>query len=165
VGRFRFTVGAGPAAGFGLAPRVVVMGRVFATVRRDDLALELGAEASLPSRHTTEPGKGFEQRLALGSLAGCVFLGVVSGCAVGNVGSLHVAGFGVDVPRSPSGIIAQVGPRIALTDLVSSRWVGSLYVEALATLVPWEITLNQREVWQTPPLTLSVGGDLAFYLE
>lgn len=160
--RWQIMVGAGPAAGFGLAPRFVVTGRVFAAVRYEAFVLELGAEASLPSRHTTEPGKGFEQRLVVGSLAGCALFGTVSGCLVSNVGRLDVTGFGVDIPRSPSGTIAQVGPRIALTNLMSSQWLGALYVEALATLFAWEVTLNQREVWKTPPVTLSVGADLAF---
>jgi hypothetical protein len=163
--RWQFMLGLGPAAGVGLAPRAVMLGRAFATVRREALGLELGASASLPSRHTTEPGKGFEQRLALGSLAGCVYIDVVSGCTVTKVGKLDVTGFGVDLPRSPAGVVAQLGPRVALSGLVSGRWLGVLYVEALATLVAWEITLNQREVWKTPPLSLSVGGDLAILLE
>jgi len=161
---WQIMVGAGPAAGFGLAPRFVVTGRVFAAVRYEAFVLELGAEASLPSRHTTEPGKGFEQRLVVGSLAGCGLFGAVSACLVGNAGRLEVTGFGVDIPRSSSGTIAQVGPRIALTNLMSSQWLGALYVEALATLFAWEVTLNQREVWKTPPVTLSVGADLAFLL-
>jgi hypothetical protein len=163
--RWQFLLGVGPAVGVGLAPRAVVLGRAFATVRREVLALELGAEASLPSRHTREPGKGFEQRLALGTLAGCVYIDVVSGCAVTKVGRLDVTGFGVDVPRSPAGVVAQLGPRVALSGLMSGRWLGALYVEALATLVAWEITLNEREVWKTPSLSLSMGGDLAVLLE
>lgn len=161
----RFALGAGPAVAFGLAPRTAFEGRAFVGARIAQFAAEVGFEGSLPARYETADGQGFEQRVLAGSAAGCAWFGKVSGCVVTKVGSLVVRGFGVDVPNSDSGVIAQLGPRVALGDDWGKRWFGALRVEALATLVSWEVTLNQQEVWKTPLFSLSVGGDLGFFLQ
>jgi hypothetical protein len=158
---WEFLLGVGPTLGFGVAPATVVEGRAFGTLRNDRLALEIGAEASLPSRRTTTEGNGVEQQLQLGSLAGCLALAPLSGCLVGKLGRLNVRGFGVDAPLSASGALAQVGPRLALGEDFGGRLSGALRLEALATLVPWGVTLNHREIWRTPSVSLSVGADLA----
>lgn len=157
---WQFLLGLGPTLAFGLAPRTLVVGRAFGGVRRGRLAFELAGEASLSSRHETENGNGFEQRVVAGSIAGCLLFGRLSGCLVSKVGRLHVRGFGVDVPNSDSGTLWQLGPRLALSEGFGGPWYGSLRLEALATLHTWEVTLNAEEVWKTPLFGLSVGGDL-----
>src|SRR6185436_19738220 len=99
--------------------------------RHERLAFELGAEASLPSRYETATGDGFEQRVLVGSAAGCAFFGKLSGCIVNKLGRLSVRGFGVDRPNSASGTLAQIGPRLALGEGFGERFLGSLRVEAL----------------------------------
>jgi hypothetical protein len=158
-------VGAGPALAFGLAPRAAVEGRVFGGVLGNRLAFELGAEASLPSRYETANAAGFDQSVLAGSVAGCALLGGPSGCLVGKVGRLSIRGFGVDVPNEAFGVLAQIGPRLSFFGNFGERWLGALRVEALVTLVSWEVTLNQREVWRTPLFCLTVGGDVAFLFE
>jgi hypothetical protein len=158
---WQLMIGAGPALGVGIAPEPAVAGRLFTTVQYDRLAVELGAEATLPSRHETTNGEGFEQQVVLGSLAGCLFVRRLSGCVVNKWGRLQVRGFGVDIPRSASGLLAQIGPRLALTKAIAKRWTGALRVEALATLMPWDVSLDQREVWRTPALSVAIGADLA----
>jgi len=159
--RSEFMIGAGPALGFWITPQTAVGGRVFAGARRHSFALELGAEATLPSSYSTPAGDGFEQQVALGTVAACGVLQPLAGCIVNKWGRLAVRGFGVDVPHSPSGIIGQVGPRVMLSEKLGSRFTGALRVEALATLVPWQVTLDERKVWKTPPVSLSIGFDLA----
>jgi len=158
---WEFMMGAGPALGFWITPHTAVQGRVFAGARRRSFALELGAEASLPSSYSTPTGDGFEQQVTLGTVAACGVLRPLAGCIVNKWGRLAVRGFGVDVPHSPSGLVGQVGPRIMLSENLGSRFTGALRVEALATLVPWEVTLDERTVWKTPPVSLSIGFDLA----
>ena len=162
---WEFLLGAGPTLAFGLAPRMAVEGRAFGGVRRGRLGFELGVEASLQSQHETEDGGGFEQQVLVGSLAGCTFFGGLSGCLVSKVGRLHVRGFGVDVPNSDVGAVWQLGPRLALIEGFGEHWFGALRVEALASLVAWEVTLNQEDVWKTPLFSLSVGGDLGLLLK
>lgn len=157
---WRFLFGVGPTLAFGLAPRTLVEGRAFAGLRRGRLAFELGVEASLSSQHETGVDHGFEQQVGAGSLAGCLLFGRLSGCLVSKVGRLNVRGFGVDVPKSDSGTLWLLGPRLTLFQGFGGPWAGSLRVEALASLLSWEVTLDREEVWQTPLFSLSVGGDV-----
>ncbi len=161
----QFLLGAGPTLAFGLAPRMAVEGRAFGGLRRGGLGFELGVEASLASRHETKDGDGFEQQVLAGSLAGCTFFGKLSGCLVSKVGRLSVRGFGVEVPNSDAGTLWQLGPRLGLVEGFGERWFGALRVEALVSLVTWEVTLNQEEVWKTPLFSLTVGGDLGVLLQ
>jgi hypothetical protein len=158
--RRQFMLGAGPALGLGFAPGAAFGGRVFARVRRSQLALELGAEASLPSRHTLSDGNGFDQHMVAGSLAGCAFIRSLAGCVLTKWGSLQVRGFGVDMPREASGLVGLAGLRLMLSEHLATRWVGALRVEGLATLAPWRVSLNQRQIWVTPTLSLGLGADL-----
>jgi hypothetical protein len=158
--RRQFMLGAGPALGFGFARRTALGGRVFARMRRSQLAVELGAEASLPSRQTLPDGNGFDQHMVAGSLAGCAFIRSLAGCVLTKWGSLQVRGFGVDLPRESSGLVGLAGLRLMLSEHLATRWVGALRVEGLATLAPWRVSLNQRQIWVTPTLSLSLGADL-----
>jgi hypothetical protein len=162
--RWQFLFGAGPTVAFGLAPRTAVEGRIFGGVRRAPWTLELGGSMILPSRYTTESGQGFEQRAFAGSAAGCHAWGAISGCLVGRVGSLSVEGFGVDVPGADSGVTVHVGPRLMLGHL-GDGWLAALRVDALVSLASWTVTLSEREIWETAPLTLALGGDLGAVFE
>jgi len=123
--------------------------------------LELGAEIGLSSSHTTSGDEGFEQHVALGSLAGCLALPPVSGCVVGKLGRLKVSGLGVDEPESPSGLVALVGPRFAVEQGFAEDWLVALHLDLLATLVPWRVELNDQEIWKAPPGALFLGVDVA----
>lgn len=158
--RWWFAAGAGPALGIGIAPEPAFEGRIFAALGHGGAVVELGAEASAPARHETASREGFEQQVTFGSVAACALWRAFSGCLVNKWGRLQVRGFGVDVPRGPAGMLVQLGPRIALSEVVGNRWVGSLRVEALVTLAPWRVTLDQSEVWKTPLFSLALGADL-----
>jgi hypothetical protein len=153
-------LGGGPSFGFGFTPQVAIGGRLFALLRGGRLGGELGAEASLSSRHTESSGEGFDQRLIAATLAGCAYLRSLSGCVVNKWGTLRVRGFGVDMPQASSGLVGLAGLRLTLSEHLATRWVGAVRVEGLATLAPWRVTLNQRKVWVTPTLSLSLGADL-----
>jgi hypothetical protein len=158
-------VGIGPLLAFGVAPRTAMEGRAFATVRRGRIGVELGAETGFRSSHSTYGDEGFEQHLVRGSATACFALPPLSGCFVSKVGSLTVRGFGVDEPRSSSGFIALLGPRLALEQEFGGRWLAALRVESLATLVPWRVELNDREIWKAPPIAFFVGADVARFFQ
>jgi hypothetical protein len=158
---WQVTLGAGPSLGFGVAPRMVIAGRAFATVRGGRFGLEIGAEIGLPSSHTTSGDEGFEQHVALGSLAACLTLPPLSGCLVSKIGRLEVRGFGVEEPRSPAGLVALAGPRFALEQRLGQNWLAALRLDVLATLAPWRVELQGQEIWKAPPITLFVGIDVA----
>jgi hypothetical protein len=157
---WQFMIGAGPGVRFGVGPRTTAEGRVFVLVRRNPFAVELGADASLPTRNSSAEGGGFELNLAGGSLSGCAFVQLVSVCLVNRLGRVEVRGYGVDRPRSTSRLVAELGPRLALPRSFATGWMGSLRIEALVALSPWRVTLREQEVWRAPRLSLSIGLDL-----
>jgi hypothetical protein len=161
IREWQFMAGAGPALVFGLAPRAVFEGRIFTTARYRAAGLELAASASPPSRHTIEEDEGFERWTVGGSLAGCSFFGAIAACLVNKLDWLSVRGFGVDEPRSDSGLFPQLGLRLAVGHLLDGKYLGAVRIEALAALRSWDVTLSQRTVWDTPSLTLTMGADLA----
>jgi hypothetical protein len=158
-------VGIGPMLALGVAPRTALEGRAFASVRRGGIGVELGVEGGLPSSHGTSGDEGFEQHLVRGAAAACFALSPISGCLVSKVGSLTVRGFGVDEPRSSSGLVGLVGPRVALETGVGGQWLAAVRVEVLATLSPWRVELNDREIWKAPPMAFFVGADLARFFQ
>jgi hypothetical protein len=158
--RWLFMVGAGPGARFGVSPRAAAEARLFAAIRRDRFAVELGADASLPSRNPETEGAGFEQNLVGGSLAGCALVPPFSGCLVNRYARVAVRGFGVDVPHSSSALVVQLGPRLALNGSFARGWMGALRIDALVALSPWRVTLREQEVWHSPAVSLAIGADL-----
>jgi hypothetical protein len=134
--RFRVAARGRPRRRVRPRPRRGGRGRVFLALRGERAALELGAEASLATRHATADGNAIEQRLLLGSFAGCVVLSPFAGCLVSKLGELQIEGVGVDVPLAPSGLLALLGPRLSLGAELGPRWAGALRLEVLATLAP-----------------------------
>lgn len=154
-------VGVGAGVGLGLTPRAIPEGRAFGALRSGRLALELGAEASLAAQHETSAGKGFESRFVLGGVAGCVSVTPFFACVVQKVGALEVEGYGVDVPRTPVGLVVQSGLRLGAGHELGPHAHGALRLEALATLTRWDVHLDRNEVWRAPLVGLTLGGDLA----
>jgi hypothetical protein len=161
---WRFLIGGGPFVTLGMAPRAAPGARVFAAGRVDWFALELGAEATLPAHYSTNGPTGFDEHVALGSIAGCVIMARWSVCSVSKLGRVYVRGFGVEVPREPSGGVVLTGARLMLDHELSGRWLGALRLESLATLGPWDVTLNQRTVWTMPLASLALGIDIGLLL-
>jgi hypothetical protein len=160
--RWRFVGGVGVTGHLGMLPGLVPTGRLFAGMRRRYLGIELGGEASLPGQYLGTDGNGFDHQAALGSLAGCGFIGLFSACVVGKVGALRVSGVGVDVPRSPAGATAQLGARVSLSPELG-RLAVTLRLEALAPLLSWGVALNGREVFRTSPVVAGLGADLGAF--
>lgn len=156
----RLALGAGPLVGFGFTSEPALGGRAFLNARRDLFAAELGFEGSLPAVATRHAGAGFEERLMLGSLAGCVAADPIAGCLVGKAGVLRVEGVGLDVSRVSSGFVAQAGPRFVVSHQLARGWSTALRLELLAALKPWGVTVDGREVWTMPAFGVSIGADL-----
>jgi hypothetical protein len=68
---------------------------------------------------------------------------------------------GVDQPAAPSGLVAQLGARLAVTQPLSALFSASLRADGLALLTPWTVALNQTTVWTMPRFGAVVGFDLA----
>ncbi len=154
------SAGLGSSLAFGVAPHTVAQGRLFLALQRGWVGLEAGAEASLPSTHREAYGGGYRYEQLLGTLAACGYAGTFSVCGVGKLGQIHVRGTGVDKPASSSGFLAQVGPRLGYSLGLGNHLALLGQVEALYSLTPWTVDLNQVTVWTMPRLGAVAGIDL-----
>jgi hypothetical protein len=151
--------GGGAAAGVGLSPDVTALGRLFASAAWSHVALELAAEASVPSTLRRADGAGFSQQVFLASLAGCGLLSRWSACALAKVGEIRVSGDGVDAPATSAGIIFQTGLRLALTQALGHRVYIVAHADGLALLTRGVVTLDGMPVWTTPRVAGTFGLD------
>jgi len=158
-------VGLGPSAGFGLAPHTLAQGRLFIALQYGWAGLEAGAEAAVPSSKRETYGGGFEQSLFSGTLAGCLWKWSIAACGVGKLGLIRVRGTGVDKSESPSGVFAQVGPRLAYSIGLGGHFVLLSHVEVLHLLTPWTVDLNHLVVWTMPRFSTVAGIDVAVRLQ
>jgi len=126
---------------------------------------ELGAEGSLPATGRLDTGGRFDQRLLLGTAAACAERGALSACAVAKLGGMRARGIDVDKPGSPTGFVAQVGPRFGWSYLMGDH-VGLLArIDGLFLLTPWTVELNQVPVWTMPRLGANAGIDFFIRVE
>jgi hypothetical protein len=154
-------VGAGASAGFGVASAPVALGRLFGTVQWSHLAVELAGEATAPSTTHRADGAGFSQEEFLASVAGCGVRSPLSLCAIGKVGELRVAGQGVDVPLTASGLMVQSGLRLTAWHTFGYRTYIMARAEGLVRLTDGTVTLDSMPVWSTPRFAALLGIDVA----
>jgi hypothetical protein len=154
-------LGIGPSLALGIAPSVTGSARLFFGVRRSALAVEVGAEASYPSTERQWDGSGFRQNLIGASAALCGHRQSLSACVLGKASQVRVSGLGVDQRRSPTGLIAQAGFRIAAALELGGAWSATAHLDALGLLTPCTINLNKVGVWEMPRLGAMAGIDVS----
>jgi hypothetical protein len=154
-----FTAGAGAAAAVGLSPNLGAIGRLFGTLSWRHVAVELAAEASVPSTLHRADGAGFSQQVLLAGLAGCGVNGRWSLCLLGKAGEIRVAGEGLDTPGTVSRLFLQTGLRLALTQALGRRTMIVVHGDGLASLTRGIVTLDSMPVWTTPRTAAAVGLD------
>jgi hypothetical protein len=153
--------GAGPTVGLGLAPAAIVQGRLFLAAEFTRIALEIGAEASLPTMTYQDHGGGFRYQLTLGTLAACARHRSMQVCGLGKLGRLAVRGVAVDKPASAAGFVAQVGPRVSYSVALGDHVALLAHVDALLLLTPWTVDVNRVPMWTIPRFAGVAGIDLA----
>jgi hypothetical protein len=157
-------LGVGGSAGFGLASNPVALTRLFASAAWSRLALELGAEIGLPSTTSRPDGAGFSQEELLVSLAACGLYARWSGCALAKIGELRIAGEGVDVPLTASGVMAHAGVRLAASQGLGARTYIVARAEGLTRLTQGTVTLDSMPVWAIPRFAAAFGIDIGLKL-
>jgi len=158
----RVAVGAGfgAALAVGVGPAPGALGRLFLGVRRGQLSLEVGADATLPVSEQQSDGSAFALDTQAGDAIGCGRVSVVAGCVVGRFGRIHARGSGIDAPRSPSGLFAQAGARLGAAFDLGDRFFAGGHVDGLIMLSPWTVALNGGAVWTTPRFGVLLGVDV-----
>jgi hypothetical protein len=158
--RWPMWLGIGPSLAWGIAPSVTGSARLFLGVRPGDLSLEVGGEASLPSTERQWDGSGFRQTLLGASAALCGHRQALSACALGKASQVRVTGLGVDHPRSPTGVAAHMGLRLAAALQLGGPWFATAHLDTLALLTPFTVSLSQAGVWEMPRLGAMAGIDV-----
>jgi hypothetical protein len=65
------------------------------------------------------------------------------------------------VPSSPTGFVAQAGPRLAATLELGGQILLLGHADALFLLTPWTVELNHTAIWTMPRFGAALGIDLA----
>jgi hypothetical protein len=152
-------VGAGAAANVGEAPSVAALARLFGTVAWPHVAVELAAEASVPSTFRRADGAGFSQQVLLAGLAGCGVSGRWSGCLLMKVGEIRVTGEDVDAPGTAAAPFLQTGLRLAAAQALGRRALIVVHADGLTPITRGVVTLDSMPVWTTPRVAAAVGLD------
>jgi hypothetical protein len=155
----------GGGLGAGLAPTWTALGRFLFAVHNGHWLFELGAEGSLPATGQLDTGARFSQRLLLGTAAGCAERGALAACAVAKLGGITVRGIDVDKSNSPTGFVAQVGPRLGGSYQLGNHVGLHARIDGLFLLTPWTVELNDVAAWTMPRFGVSAGIDLSIRVE
>ncbi len=159
--RLSLAIGGGVSVGIGLAPGTIALGRVFGTLAWSRVAVELGAELSLPSSTHGSSGEGFSEQLFLGSLAACGQASVLSACLLSRLGEIRVAGEGVNQPLVASGTLVQTGARVSVTQLIGHRAQIGAHADTVVQVTRGRVTLDGIPFWTAPRLAADLGIDIA----
>jgi hypothetical protein len=81
-------------------------------------------------------------------------------CATGALGLLEARGFGVDAPRTATGLTAQLGARLVAAHDLGPRLFVAARVEGMLMPYRWTVTLNDTATWTTPRVAAVLGADL-----
>lgn len=157
--------GVGASLGAGVAPTWTALGRLLFVVHNGHWLFELGAEGSLPATGRLDTGERFSQRLFLGTAAACAERGALVACAVAKLGGITVRGIDVDKSNSPTGFVAQVGPRLGGSYQLGDHVGLHARIDGLFLLTPWTVELNQVAAWTMPRFGVSTGIDLSIRIE
>jgi len=155
-----FGVGAGASLAVGMAPSVLVLGRLFGTVARGPLSFELGGELSAQTVKYREDGAGYSQSVMLATAAGCGTQGLFSLCVLLKAGVLNVGGRNIDAPASPTGTLVQTGLRFGVRERFGPTVFLAQHVEGLGNVTQWTVTLDEIPVWSAPIFAGTLGLDV-----
>jgi len=159
-----FSIGAGPSVGFGMAPKPVLLGRIFGVLSWHNVSAELATEASLPATTRRADGAGFAQHLLLVSAAGCAALTDFHACLVINAGEANMVGKDIDRPTSARVAVVEAGLRVGVRRGVGRLVFLGAHVDGLVNLNRWTASLDEIPVWTAPRLAATLGVEAGLRL-
>jgi len=158
--KLQLTMGLGPSLALALAPRPTATGRLFVDGRVSWFSVELSLDGALPVERQETTGAGFSLHRFGAEGAACAHAHALAGCVTAGLAYLQASGSGVDAPRAPTGLGAQVGARVVATQQMGSRFFAALRAEGVFLPSRWTVTLNEIAVWSTPRLAALIGVDV-----
>lgn len=156
----RLAVGFGPSLALALAPGPTATGRLFVNARLTRLSFELALDGAWPARRREPAGDGFSLNRFGAEGAVCGHVSAFAACATGALGLLEARGFGVDAPRTATGLTAQLGARLVAAHDLGPRLFVAARVEGMLMPYRWTVTLNDTATWTTPRVAAVLGADL-----
>lgn len=153
-------IGLGPFVAWGLTPDRSFAGHVFAAALSDQWAVTLGGEVTSSSTTQDSDGAGFSSRALLVTAAGCYRASYLLACGVGKLGQMRVRGIGVDAPREPSSLLAQVGPRLALLGRLGDHFFVLGQADVVIAIDRPTVRVNHVQVWTAPRFAAAAGVDV-----
>ena len=154
-----YALGGGASVGFGRSSTPILLGRAFGMLAWRELALELGAELSVPATTRRADGAGFSQRLLMLSAAGCGVLSRYEGCLLVNAGQVSMVGEDIDRPTSARVLLVEVGARVGVSQPFGRHLFLRAHLDGLTLLSRRTATLDSVSVWTAPPFAAALGLD------
>ncbi len=154
-----FAMGVGSAIGVGMSSIPVLVGRLLGSLAWQHLAIELGAEVSVPTTTRRVDGSGFTQQHVLASAAGCAMFAPWSTCLLTKTGEVRMAGKDIDRPSSAVAPVIEAGARVGIGQIFGRRFLVDAHVDGLANLVRWSAALDRVPVWSAPRFCAAIGID------
>jgi hypothetical protein len=158
--KLQLSLGLGPSLALALAPHPTATGRLFVDGRVSWFSAELSLDGALPVERQEATGAGFSFHRFATEAAACGHAAVLAACFTTGLAYLQASGTGVDAPRTPSGLAAQVGARVVATQEFGGRYFAALRAEGIVLLSRWTVTVNEISVWSTPRLAALIGVDV-----
>ena len=142
-------VGTAPSPSLGFAVRVGVGSR--------SLSTDLEGTFDLPSSTAAEGRGRVSASLLAASIVPCWHQGVLLVCGLGSLGTIRGKGEGVPAAHSDSTLFWALGGRLGAELALDARFSGVVHGDLIAIGTPTTLRLDDRDVWTTAPIGVSVG--------
>jgi hypothetical protein len=150
-------------AALGAGPELTGGAGVLGRARRRALSLSLEGRFDAPVPHPV--GEDFvDSRLLGGSLLACGHLGPGFGCAALLVADVQASSDGVDRSDTDNGLFIAAGPRVGAEVRLVAGMSLEARLDALFTVKPVAIVLNDSPVWESPGISGALGVALVWQL-
>ncbi len=157
-------VSLGPVVSAGISPGPLAFGfAVGGALRLRSLSLGLEGRIDAPGSKSVAREGTVSSWLLVASLVPCLHLGIWSGCAVAQGGSMQAAGPGVPGTHSESTPWWAAGGRLGVELPIGGGLRIRFHGDLLGDLSPVTLHLADGLTWTAPPLAGSVGADLVFH--
>ena len=147
-----------------MSSRPVLLGRVLGSLAWQHVAVELAAEASLPTTTRRSDGAGFAQQHLLASAAACAVLTRWRACLLAKAGEVRMTGEDIDLPTSAVVPLVEAGARVGIVELLGRGFFVDAHADGLVNVIRWTGTLDQVPVWTAPRFAAVLGVDLGIEL-